>query len=190
MSSPPGTTFTCCNWLLALDAGAGFAAALAAGAGAPGSGLAEAGTPAASSAAFESLACFCCSDLATLRALSMASGFCANAAPAVMVIAVARMTVVSFIVSLLRRRRCRFCSGASRGRLRVVTEISRCRKGCDDALVRLIDIGVLRFGAVGILDRRDQEPADVDDALELAHAVEELQRRVIRTVQFHFERNF
>src|ERR1700722_2794916 len=54
-----------------------------------------AGTPAASSAALLSLACFCCSDFATLRALSMASGFCAHAAPAIT--AIAKMLVVSFI---------------------------------------------------------------------------------------------
>jgi hypothetical protein len=41
------------------------------------------------------LACFCCSDFATLRALSMASGFCAQAAP--VIIATASMLVVSFI---------------------------------------------------------------------------------------------
>ncbi len=79
---------------------AGITAGFTAGAGAPGAGLELAGTPAASSAALVSLACFCCSDFATLRALSMASGFCATtvAAEPLTISAIARMPVVSFIV--------------------------------------------------------------------------------------------
>src|SRR5580765_1503788 len=59
----------------------GIAAGFTVGTGAPAAGLeaAFAGTPAAFKAASVSLACFCCSDFATLRALSMASGFCAAA---------------------------------------------------------------------------------------------------------------
>src|SRR5208283_3919336 len=119
MLSVPCTTFTRWSWLCwplagaGLAAGAGFdagtaatallpgmTAGLTAGAGAPGAGLAA--DPAGFGAALLSLACFCYSDLAVLRALSMASGFCATAlaekaAPAVIVIAIARMPVVSFI---------------------------------------------------------------------------------------------
>jgi hypothetical protein len=103
--SAPGTTFTFCSWLYCAEAWTGFAAGtgwdegivagFTAGTGAPGAGLAFAGTPAAFGAALVSLACFCCSDFAVLRALSMASGFCAQAPPAI--IAIARMPVVSFI---------------------------------------------------------------------------------------------
>src|SRR5450631_1399276 len=96
----PVTTFTRCNWLrdeesaAAFAAGTGLAPGIAAGftagAGAPGAGLAEAVTATAFGAEF------CCSDFAVLRALSMASGFCAQAPPAI--IAIAKMPVVSFIV--------------------------------------------------------------------------------------------
>src|SRR5208282_2929756 len=77
----------------------GMTAGFTAGAGAPGAGFAADPTPAASSAALLSLACFCCSDFAMLRALSMASGFWAAASvpTAVIVIVIARMPVVSFI---------------------------------------------------------------------------------------------
>src|SRR5208282_759658 len=71
--------------------------AAACGAAAVGFAGAGAGVPAASSAAPVSLACFCCSDFAMLRALSMASGFCPQAAPVVIVSATASMLVVSFI---------------------------------------------------------------------------------------------
>ena len=71
-------------------------AGFTAGAGAPGAGFADcAGTPAALSAALLSAVCFACSDFMTLRVLSMASGFCAQAPPAI--IAITRMPVVSFI---------------------------------------------------------------------------------------------
>src|SRR5271170_1222381 len=118
-------TFTFLSWLFELEAdtafgaeagaaSAGLAVAWApgitagftAGAGAPGAGLAVAGagwgagcvTPAASRAALLSLACFCCSDFAMLRALSMASVFCAAALAAepLTISAIARMPV-SFI---------------------------------------------------------------------------------------------
>ena len=68
----------------------GIAAGFTAGAGAPGAGFA--GTAAAFEAA---LSCFCCSDFAVLRALSMASGLCAQAP--LTIIAVAKMPSVSFI---------------------------------------------------------------------------------------------
>src|ERR1700686_2206951 len=124
MPSPPGTTLTFCNWLCCAEdwdvfvtettfgAGTGFVTGVAAsgledgitagfpaGAAAPGAGLAFAGTPAACGAAVLSLACFCCSDFAVLRALSMASEFCAPAAAQELpvIIAIARMPVVSFI---------------------------------------------------------------------------------------------
>jgi hypothetical protein len=105
--SAPGTTFTRWSWLCDEEAAAGFAAdagfaaagldpgiaaGFTAGAGAPGAGLADAGTPAAFEAA---LSCFCCSDFAVLRALSMASGFCAQAPPTI--ITVAKIPIVSFI---------------------------------------------------------------------------------------------
>ncbi len=99
--SAPGITFTRCNWLCAEAAGAGFAATgvdpgmaagFTAGAGAPGAGLAVAGAAATFGAA---LSCFCCSDFAVLRALSMASGLCAQAP--LTIIAVAKMPVVRFI---------------------------------------------------------------------------------------------
>jgi len=72
----------------------GITAGFTAGAGAPGAGFAF--TPAASSAALVSLACFCCSDFAMLRAWSMASVFCPQAAPDIT--AIAKIAVVSFIV--------------------------------------------------------------------------------------------
>src|SRR3989442_5858831 len=90
--SAPGTTFTRDSWLCEPVPGAetdagffsgatetdffagttetgfdpGITAGFTAGAGEPGTGFACAGTPAASRAALVSLACFCCSDLATL----------------------------------------------------------------------------------------------------------------------------
>ena len=98
--SAPVTTFTFCSWLCCAGFAAasgledGIAAGFTAGAGAPGAGLAFAGA-----AGLGALDCFCCSDFAVLRALSMASGFCAATAaqePPV-IIASARMPVVSFI---------------------------------------------------------------------------------------------
>src|SRR5215469_2696984 len=120
MSSLPGTTFTFCSRLpepdvdsafgaaaLAVGAAAGLAGACATGvgcgtaagftaaAGAPAAGFDVAGTPAAFNAALESFACFCCSDFATLRALSIASGFCPQ--PALVISAIAKVPIVSFI---------------------------------------------------------------------------------------------
>src|SRR6202521_1161173 len=124
--SAPEVTFTFWSWLCADAAAAGFAAGtglaevagvasgvavvtgldpgitagLTAGAGAPGAGWDFAGTPAASRAALLSLACFCCSDFAMLRALSMESAFCATAfvgADPTTIIAIATMPFVSFI---------------------------------------------------------------------------------------------
>jgi hypothetical protein len=112
--SAPGTTVTPWSWLCdeEAEAAAGFVAGFApgatgldpgiaagftAGAGAPGAGLAAAGTPAGFEAA---LSCFCCSDFAVLRALSMASAFCATAFVAAdppTTSAIAKMPVVSFI---------------------------------------------------------------------------------------------
>ena len=101
--SAPGTTFTRCSWFCALAtgfaAGAGFAGAAPGmtagftdGAGAPGAGF---------KVAYPVVPLLCCSALAVLRALSMASGFWAKAAPAVIVIKIeiARMPVFSFIES-------------------------------------------------------------------------------------------
>jgi len=97
--SAPGTTLTFWSWLFAEDVDAGFAAAtgldpgiaagFTAGAGAPGAGLGA------------GLACCCCSDFAVLRALSMASGFCAAAAAQLppTIIAVAKMPVVNLNVN-------------------------------------------------------------------------------------------
>src|SRR5579863_2329973 len=96
MSLLPGTTFTRSSLLFAeaetgLVAGcvaataglaAGITAGLTAGAGAPGAG-------------FGPEACCCCSDFTVLRALSIASGLCPKATPAI--IAIATMPVVSFI---------------------------------------------------------------------------------------------
>ena len=80
----------------------GITAGFTAGTGAPGAGFAF--TPAASSAALVSLVCFCCSDFAVLRALSMASAFCATAVVAadpLTTSAIAKMPVVNLIVSFI-----------------------------------------------------------------------------------------
>src|SRR5271169_2524168 len=121
MSSPWWTTFTFSSRLfwLAAGAGAGAAAALAgaaavagfapgivagftAGAGAPGAGLVACAT----STALVLLVFVCGSEFVVLRVLSMVPGFCAQAAP--VIIATARMPVVSFIaIPICSRRRLR-----------------------------------------------------------------------------------
>src|SRR5271169_1519465 len=80
----------------------GIVAGFTAGAGAPGAGLVACAT----SMVLVLFVVVCGSDFAVLRVLSMVPGFCAQAAP--VIIATARMLVVSFIaIPICSRRRLR-----------------------------------------------------------------------------------
>ena len=56
------------------------------------------------------------------------------------------------------------------------------------ALVGRVLVRVLRLRVLWILGRRQQQSTDVDDPLQLADAVKEIQHRVVRTVQFDIEK--
>ena len=71
-----------------------------------------------------------------------------------------------------------------------MTEVCCRSERSDHALVRRVLITVLHLRCARVLGRRHQQVADVDDALELADPIEEIQHRVVRTVEFHVEGNF
>ena len=70
-----------------------------------------------------------------------------------------------------------------------MAEIRGRGKRRDNALVGRVLVGMLHLGRAWSLGRRYQQVADIDDALQLGDAIEEIQRRVIRPIQFDIERD-
>ena len=68
-----------------------------------------------------------------------------------------------------------------------MTKISRRGKSCNDALVRSVLIGLLRLRPLRAARGRHQQIADVDDSLQFAHAVEEVQDVVVASVGLEVE---
>ena len=69
--------------------------------------------------------------------------------------------------------------------------VERCRYATRDyALVGLILVGTLYLCARRFRHRRHCQVGDVDNALHLAHTLEEIQYRVVRTIDLDVERSF
>src|SRR6266700_5627755 len=71
-----------------------------------------------------------------------------------------------------------------------MTEESGRRVGGSNALTGRVLVLVLDLRVGGFLRAGHQQSGDIDDSLELAHAVKEIEHRVIGTIKFHLERQF
>src|SRR6059058_4326906 len=71
-----------------------------------------------------------------------------------------------------------------------MTEESGRRVGGSNALTGRVLVLVLDLRVGGFLRAGHQQSGDIDDSLELAHAVKEIEHRVIGTIKFHLESQF
>src|SRR5207302_6163992 len=82
------------------------------------------------------------------------------------------------------------CWFAGRAGFEIMTEESGRRVGGSNALTGRVLVLVLDLRVGGFLRAGHQQSGDIDDSLELAHAVKEIEHRVIGTIKFHLERQF
>src|SRR6185369_12492717 len=108
------------------------------------------------------------------------AGACANADPASAII---RRLWLTFITVLLLPRRLRWRRCAR------MTVEGGCHAARNHALVRLVTVSPSQPRACRLSYRRHRQVRDVDDSFHLPYALEEIEHRVVRTVDLDVERS-